>query len=149
MAASAVVSFLVKRERDESSSFESYSGALGTSSTEALHKTEHPTARSLEHTDRGLCAPLSRRQDGEDILQPTRGASVPPGPCARKQPPRRSLAPKPPLMWLPSGLPAAPSRRRAQLPRALQPKRPVPSPGARTGTQPFQPGKRPRRDTRG
>lgn len=53
-----------------------------------------------------------------------------------------------PLMWLLSGVSAAPSRRRAELPRALESKRPVPSRGAGTGIQPFQPGKSPRRDTR-
>lgn len=39
-----LLSFLIKRERDESSSFESCLGALCVSSTEALHKTEQSTA---------------------------------------------------------------------------------------------------------
>lgn len=79
-------------------------------------------------------------------LRPARG----PAPAGSRPgdpslPPSRS---EQPLMWLPRGVPAAPSRRRAQLPGALESKCPVHPRGAGTGAQPFQPGKSPRRDTR-
>lgn len=121
----------------------------------------------LSRVTRELWACLARKRytrpstPPPDLWSTQIGGSVPPFPAAgrRGDPPAhpRLLRPaaalrpqaaapaiprcQPPLMWLPSGLPAAPSRRRQQLPRALQPKRPVPSPGAGTGTSPSSPAK--------
>lgn len=129
----------------------------------------------LSRVTRELCACLARKRytrrsnPPPDLWSTEIRGSAPPFPVAGRRgdppaPPRRlrpARGPAPagsrpsdpsrseqPLMWLPSGVPAAPSRRRAQLPRAPESKRPVPSRGAGSGTVPFQPGKSPRRDTR-